>query len=53
MIEKKNKLNKEYWEARYSNNEIGWNIGYPSTPVKAYVDQLKDKSLKLILPELI
>jgi len=47
---KKNKLNKEYWEARYSNNEIGWNIGYPSTPVKAYVDQLKDKSLKILIP---
>ncbi len=47
---KKNKLNKDYWEERYVNNETGWNIGYPSTPIKAYIDQLKDKSLKILIP---
>jgi len=50
MMEKKNKLNKDYWEERYNNNEIGWNIGYPSTPIKAYADQLQDKSLKILIP---
>jgi hypothetical protein len=50
MMEKKNKLNKDYWEERYSANEIGWNIGYPSTPIKTYIDQLKDKSLKILIP---
>lgn len=47
---KKNNLNKSYWEQRYQNNEIGWNIGYPSTPLKTYIDQLKDKSVKILIP---
>ncbi len=47
---KKNKLDKDYWEERYSNNEIGWNIGYPSIPLKEYTDQLKDKTLKILIP---
>mgnify|MGYP003113898889 CR=1 FL=1 len=47
---KKNKLDKEFWEERYSNNDIGWNIGYPSIPLKAYIDQLKDKTLKILIP---
>ncbi len=47
---KKNKLDRDYWEERYSNNEIGWNIGYPSIPLKEYTDQLKDKTLKILIP---
>jgi SAM-dependent methyltransferase len=47
---KKNKLDKDYWEERYSNNEIGWNIGYPSIPLKEYTEQLKDKTLKILIP---
>ena len=45
-----NKLNKSYWENRYVNNQIGWNIGYASTPLKTYIDQIKDKSLKILIP---
>ncbi|WP_299526027.1 methyltransferase domain-containing protein [Winogradskyella sp.] len=47
---KKNDLNKQYWENRYHNNETGWNIGYPSTPLKTYIDQLNDKSKKILIP---
>ena len=47
---KKNKFNQTYWEERYVNNEVGWNIGYPSTPLKAYIDQLEDKSIKILIP---
>lgn len=43
-------LNKNYWENRYTNNQIGWNIGAISTPLKTYIDQLKDKSLKILIP---
>lgn len=45
-----NQLNKSYWENRYTNNLIGWNIGYISTPLKTYIDQIKDKSLKILIP---
>ena len=47
---KKNDLNQTYWETRYLENEIGWDIGYISTPLKNYIDQLEDTSLKILIP---
>jgi thiopurine S-methyltransferase len=47
---KKNSLDKTYWENRYDNTQTGWNIGYPSTPLKTYIDQLTDKTLKILIP---
>lgn len=47
---KKNKLNTTYWQNRYLNDQIGWDIGYPSTPIKTYIDQLKDKTKKVLIP---
>ena len=46
----KNKFNKNYWEERYAQNETGWNVGYASTPIKAYIDQLKDKTQQILIP---
>jgi thiopurine S-methyltransferase len=43
-------LDKAYWEARYRENRLGWDIGHVSTPIQAYVDQLKDSSLKILIP---
>ena len=40
---KKNNLDNAYWENRYTNMKIGWDIGYPSTPIKTYIDQIEDK----------
>lgn len=44
------KLNKEYWEERYSQQLTGWDIGYISTPLKTYADQLEDKNLRILIP---
>ena len=44
------KLNSNYWEERYQNNEIGWDIGTISTPLKEYIDQIENKSLKILIP---
>lgn len=44
------KLDEEYWTERYQNEEIGWDIGYPSTPIKQYMDYLSDKSIKILIP---
>lgn len=44
------KLNSSYWEERYHKNEIGWDIGTISTPLKEYIDQIEDKSLKILIP---
>ena len=41
---------EEYWSERYQKANTGWDIGHPSTPLKEYVDQLADKSLKILIP---
>ncbi|MEW5675175.1 methyltransferase [Flavobacterium enshiense] len=43
-------LNKAYWENRYLTNETGWDVGTITTPLKAYIDQLEDKTLKILIP---
>jgi len=43
-------LDKYYWEARYLNNTTGWDLGHISRPIKEYVDQLKNKDLKILIP---
>lgn len=42
--------NKTYWEKRYEEHNTGWDIGYPSPPLTAYIDQLEDKELKILIP---
>jgi methyl halide transferase len=41
---------QEYWTKRYKEDQTGWDIGYPSTPLKAYIDQLTNKEVQLLLP---
>lgn len=44
------KLNETYWSQRYLNNETGWDVGSPSTPLKEYIDQLENKNIKILIP---
>ena len=44
------KLNSEYWENRYQNDDIGWDCGAVTTPLKEYFDQLTDKKVKILIP---
>lgn len=44
------KLDKDFWENRYSDNLTGWDIGHISTPMKAYIDQINNKNLKILIP---
>lgn len=39
-----------YWTERYEKGNTGWDIGYPSTPLKTYIDQLTNKSIKILIP---
>ena len=41
---------KNYWTQRYKEDRIGWDIGYPSTPLKIYFDQLENKELSILIP---
>ncbi|MCB0465166.1 MAG: SAM-dependent methyltransferase, partial [Aequorivita sp.] len=39
-----------FWNHKYLSGETGWDIGYVSTPIKEYIDQLSDKNLKILIP---
>ncbi|MEM9819540.1 MAG: methyltransferase [Bacteroidota bacterium] len=41
---------QQYWSQRYEEERTGWDIGYPSTPLKTYFDQLREKTLKVLIP---
>lgn len=44
------KYNRSFWETRYVNNQTGWDIGYISTPLKIYFDQIKNKEISILIP---
>ncbi|BCY29632.1 methyltransferase domain-containing protein [Flavobacterium okayamense] len=43
-------LNKDFWENRYISNEIGWDVGEITIPLKEYIDQIENKDLKILIP---
>ena len=44
------RLNRKFWDDKYAEKKLGWDIGYVSTPIKAYIDQLAKKDLKILIP---
>ncbi len=42
--------NGKFWTQRYLEEKTGWDIGFPSTPLKSYIDQIQDKELKILIP---
>lgn len=45
-----NFLSASYWNERYDRQQTGWDIGYASTPLKEYIDQLTDKDIRILIP---
>ena len=43
-------LSANAWDSRYKNDDIGWDLGEVSTPLKTYFDQLENKDLKILIP---
>lgn len=43
-------LSEKIWDNRYVNNDIGWDLGKVSSPLKAYFDQLDDNNCKILIP---
>ncbi|XLS30358.1 methyltransferase domain-containing protein [Flavobacteriaceae bacterium M23B6Z8] len=43
-------MNDSYWQNRYKNENTGWDIGYVSTPIKEYIDQLTAKDIEILIP---
>jgi SAM-dependent methyltransferase len=43
-------LGQNYWNEQYIANTTGWDLGQVSPPLKAYIDQLTNKDLKILIP---
>lgn len=43
-------LGQQFWDERYQTNETGWDLGAVSPPLKAYIDQLQNKNLRILIP---
>ena len=43
-------MDSKYWSERYQQNTTGWDIGHISTPIKAYIDQLTNKEMAIMIP---
>lgn len=41
---------EEYWTERYLSGHAGWDMGTVSPPLRAYFDQLTNKSLRILVP---
>lgn len=44
------KLDQEFWNSRYVNNQTGWDLGMISPPLKEYIDQITNKDIKILIP---
>jgi len=43
-------LDQTYWESQYQTNSTGWDLGEVSPPIKSYIDTLKDKNIRILIP---
>jgi len=43
-------LGQNYWDSQYKAETIGWDMGEVSPPLKTYIDQLKDKNARILIP---
>lgn len=43
-------LGETFWNNQYKANTTGWDLGEVSPPIKAYVDQLTNKNLRILIP---
>lgn len=43
-------LDQQFWDSLYQSRDTGWDIGHPSSPLKAYIDQLTGKDRSILIP---
>ncbi|MFK7809555.1 MAG: methyltransferase domain-containing protein [Saprospiraceae bacterium] len=43
-------LDQTYWNNRYLDNNSPWDTAAPTPPLKNYIDNLTDKSLRILVP---
>lgn len=50
MTSTPNNESSEFWRNRYRRGETGWDIGFASTPLVTYFQQLTNKQIKILIP---
>ena len=43
-------LDQAYWDNQYQANTTGWDLGEVSPPLKSYIDTLKNKNIRILIP---
>ena len=43
-------LGEAFWNDQYIASSTGWDLGEVSPPIKAYIDQLTNKKLRILIP---
>lgn len=43
-------MERSYWQKRWNDGTTTWDIGYPSPPIVSYLEKLKDKSIRILIP---
>ena len=43
-------LDKSFWDTRYVTADTRWDLGQVSPPLKAYINQLDNKNLRILIP---
>jgi len=43
-------LSADFWNNKYKNNKIGWDLGEVSPALKGYFNQLENKDIKILIP---
>lgn len=43
-------IDSTYWQERYQTQQTGWDVGTITPPIKEYIDQLKEKSIRILIP---
>ncbi|MEM6261033.1 MAG: methyltransferase domain-containing protein [Bacteroidota bacterium] len=43
-------LTEQYWSQRYQTGSTPWDLSHPSTPLAAYINQLTDPNLEVLVP---
>lgn len=43
-------MDQAYWQQRYIDGTTGWDVGIISNPLKAYIDHLTNKDVRILIP---
>lgn len=44
------KTSREYWDQRWKDGQTGWDMGFASPPIRAYMDQYSNKMARILIP---